>query len=356
MNIHSVGHGHGHPVLPLESTDTLIARQRSELPVTSESLPTNQPEKPAVDPTPVAAPDDEPLEGNDKLPGVLRNLQAGHFKGVADVRLRINFFEELSALASQQSSSTAQAEVGQLLTTVDEQVDQLVASLGIEDADKQDAVTELVTQFETTVQQAVTDFDGKAGESTASLKEVISLAFSALVEQLRELFVPALPAEPDDATDAADGADQVADGQDGSTRLPGATDLGADIGELGAASTSTTQAARGSLGDITASLPEDDLTIGDTVGTDPVAGDTNAPTGEAPAETGDSVSALFDAALETFVSTFNTALADFMGAIQTVSQLADPSPPSGNGRAYNKFLAIYDQLRGIESSDVDALG
>ena len=124
MNVHSVGHGHGQHVKPLETTDSLVIRQRSNLSGTSQPLPVDQPERPSVDPSP----DDESEEGQDKLPGVLRNLQAGHFKGVADVRLRINFFEELSALASQQSRSTAQAEVGTLLTTVNEQVDQLVES------------------------------------------------------------------------------------------------------------------------------------------------------------------------------------------------------------------------------------
>lgn len=32
--------------------------------------------------------------------GVIRNLMAGHFQGVADVRLRINFHDELQALTS----------------------------------------------------------------------------------------------------------------------------------------------------------------------------------------------------------------------------------------------------------------
>ena len=36
--------------------------------------------------------------GETKVRGVIRLLQQGHFKGVADVRLRINFFDELSAI------------------------------------------------------------------------------------------------------------------------------------------------------------------------------------------------------------------------------------------------------------------
>ena len=46
-------------------------------------------EPPVVD---EPAPEEEAREAR----GVIRLLQEGHFKGVADVRLRINFFEELA--------------------------------------------------------------------------------------------------------------------------------------------------------------------------------------------------------------------------------------------------------------------
>ena len=32
------------------------------------------------------------------------------------------------------------------------------------------------------------------------------------------------------------------------------------------------------------------------------------------------------------------------------------SPPNGNGVAYDKFLAIYNELRGLTPADVDELG
>ena len=46
----------------------------------------------------VTTPEAPKNEGG-RAAGVLRNLEAGHFKGVADVRLRINFFDQLSARA-----------------------------------------------------------------------------------------------------------------------------------------------------------------------------------------------------------------------------------------------------------------
>jgi hypothetical protein len=42
-----------------------------------------------------------------QTPGVLRHLQAGKFKGVADVRLRIVFQKQLAELAEQQAKARA---------------------------------------------------------------------------------------------------------------------------------------------------------------------------------------------------------------------------------------------------------
>lgn len=49
---------------------------------------------------PVVAEEPEPTEGEEtqEARGVLRLLQEGHFKGVADLRLRINFAEELAGV------------------------------------------------------------------------------------------------------------------------------------------------------------------------------------------------------------------------------------------------------------------
>lgn len=45
----------------------------------------------------------------EKQKGVIRNLLAGHYKGVADVRLRINFFDELSAIEEGAKMSSLQS-------------------------------------------------------------------------------------------------------------------------------------------------------------------------------------------------------------------------------------------------------
>jgi hypothetical protein len=57
-------------------------------------------------------------EPHPKAYGVLRLIQSGHFKGVADLRLRINFHEQLSAIQE-----------GQRLEAVDSLEDRLILSL-----------------------------------------------------------------------------------------------------------------------------------------------------------------------------------------------------------------------------------
>ena len=48
-------------------------------------------------------------------------------------------------------------------------------------------------------------------------------------------------------------------------------------------------------------------------------------------------------------------LSDLLGAVETNSLLPDPAPAPGNGAAYEKFLAQYDQLRYGESQlDISA--
>ncbi|MCP4247040.1 MAG: hypothetical protein GY778_08315 [bacterium] len=278
--------------------------------------------------------DDQDAQGAEKVRGVIRNLEAGHFKGVADVRLRINFFDELAARASQRAQTTAQAESQQFVATVGEQVDQLVATLAVEDANQQEAVTEIVSEFDAAVQQAVTDF-AASDDGLAGLQEAVGLAFEALVERLRETFAPAPP-------DAADETEE--------------TPLNPQ--------TNTTDALRDAAGP---RQPSDTstATIDDAVGIvditelpaapgDPIDESPGQPTN--PTDPVDPTVTTFDDALASLVTAFDAALADFLGNIKTSYTLPDPAPYGGHGSAYDKFLAIYNQLRGLEDSGVDALG
>jgi hypothetical protein len=60
-----------------------------------------------------------------RLPGVLRLLQEGHFKGVADVRLRINFHEQLQGLQGEALRERAPDAVEAFLAELNKEVDAL---------------------------------------------------------------------------------------------------------------------------------------------------------------------------------------------------------------------------------------
>ena len=57
-----------------------------------------------------------------------------------------------------------------------------------------------------------------------------------------------------------------------------------------------------------------------------------------------------DSSLTVLIEAFEGFLGDYLSSIGSASQLADPAPYDGNGNAYAKFLAIYNELRGVSSA------
>ncbi len=75
----------------------------------------------APEPPSVAEPTGDVRDGagaEGRARGVLRRLQAGHFRGVADVRLRINFWDELRAAQGAELRQEAEATTQRLTETV----------------------------------------------------------------------------------------------------------------------------------------------------------------------------------------------------------------------------------------------
>ena len=93
---------------PTQSASDPENSARAEATVNSEPTPAAEPTKSAPAPentalaeaTETAEPTTEGEKTTGRANGVLRLLDAGHFKGVADVRLRINFHDELSPQAA----------------------------------------------------------------------------------------------------------------------------------------------------------------------------------------------------------------------------------------------------------------
>ena len=89
-----------HPEKP-NRADHFVKATPRETPVKKEITETS-PVPPQVE--------NQAVQDDEKAKGVIRLLQEGHFKGVADVRLRINFFDELTALGLVETQGNAAPE------------------------------------------------------------------------------------------------------------------------------------------------------------------------------------------------------------------------------------------------------
>lgn len=255
---------------------------------------------PNVYPVPVVEPEDvveEPVvsdtkaaeseEVEDEGKGALRLLQDGHFNGVSDVRLRINFHEELAAMEAEEQKAAVEGMIDELLAAISSGLEPFLEMEeeggepegdGVEGVGEEPAavtVGGLAEQFESAVVAAEENFLGAAEPSQEDLAAELTGAFDTLVAGLLELF----------------GTDEETDG--------GVTEEG--------------------------SLPED------VVEPDLSGGEVDV--------------SEFIAALE---SLFGASFEEIMSGLDGASVLGELSEANGNGGAYEKFLAIYNELYGID--------
>ena len=206
----------------------------------------------------------EPQE-NDTRKGVIRNLLEGHYKGVSDVRLRINFFEELAAI-----------EAAEVQTVTDEKVGGVLESVGGVVTEFLEGDNELTEEQSTSVLELHETFNRAVGESQNEPVVDLTTSFDDFVEALRNLFT--LPEQTQEETTTAE------------IEKGGITD-----------SSSTTE------------LP-------------------------------------WETFLDNLQSTFTTAFDELSKAVTDLHVLPELSEPNGNGVAYEKFLAIYNDLRGLNTA------
>ena len=269
---------------------------------------------PAVPKSSGTAPVDTQESG--RAAGVLRNLEAGHFKGVADVRLRINFFDELSARAAAAAQPVVKAQAGDLVSTVNGRVDELVAALAADERTEA-TINGLREQFDGAVQAAVGEFVSGGTVDRAGLAGALQTAFGALVDRLRETLTP----EPPPAGPSPNNPDAEAP----ASTVPVTRNL--DAGAV-------------------ALVEPDTVAPEPTDAVDEPAVLTDAAPPDVVPDTGDDPVVNLDELLKSLTAVFDEALSSFLASITTAMRLPDPSPPSGNGAAYEKFMAIYNDLRG----------
>ena len=239
--------------------------------------------------------------------GVLRLLQEGHFKGVADVRLRINFHDEISAMESAQLKLAADGEVDRFINTVtdflksQEQTDKdLTPVVDAFLADAENAKAKFLTEENLSIDTLINDLKAAFENLVAGLNGLIpetaveELA-PLLTEEIVETVIDTVEEEP-----VAFAADETP----------------------------------------VAEVPIEERPEGTVVTDKP---DVNAP----PLEAEENVDAQISLLIEELTPLFDAAASGLKDALSHTSAFPKLSEPTGNGVAYEKFLNIYNELYGL---------
>lgn len=154
----------------------------------SQASHAHAPSMRAAEKTPRAAESDSQTTApagasGDGVKGVIRLLQEGHFKGVADVRLRINFNEELQALQGEADSQQAQAVVQKLLIDVKASLDTFLVKNSL-DEDSLEAFSGIRASFELKIEGVI------QSETEDDAVEALSAAFEAFLDEVSALLAP----------------------------------------------------------------------------------------------------------------------------------------------------------------------
>lgn len=144
--------------------------------------------------------------------GVLRNLQAGHYQGMAQTRLSVNFSAEIQALVAQEEQSATSGAAAAFKEQATDIVNEFVDGLEEGEFDLE-AVTAAAEQFFAAVDEL--------GESASTLDELrggLADAVGAFSTALNEAM--AVPPPADTADPAGTGGAAVATGAPGGAAAP----------------------------------------------------------------------------------------------------------------------------------------
>lgn len=257
--------------------------------------------------------------GSENQKGVVRLLQEGHFKGVADVRLRINHFQELSAIEDNQLKLFAAENTDNVSTSITETISGFLGNDGQELAiqGEYDAIKELEQIFLQDVNSAKEAFLASEKPSITLFEDDLNNAFQSLIQSLDSLNTTVQT--PTDMEESIESALQTQTGSESPIEQPvqpeaPGTDFLSDTGNQ-----------------------PGPIVTEDMANPDPVT--------IIEPESG------FQAFIEDLSSSFREALDTLMNDMKQSSVLPELSEPEGNGRAYDKFLQIYNQMHGISSTD-----
>jgi hypothetical protein len=277
---------------PISNISLSAPGNRSE--ITEQTDPSNTEAAEEIQNPGVAVDEENPdiNIGTDSKPrGVIRLLQAGHFKGVADVRLRINFHEEITALEQAQAARVAEEGISSLMDSINGEIGGFLQTAEI---------------------------DEETAAAVSEAAEILNASFSEMSENL--------------------GADYA-----GANNLISSLQAGYDdfISTVNAGAVEQPEEDTGETEKIITTqeneiVPAENNEISD-------------PEEEPPAEEPLSPLEQFLAGL---TENFSAGLDELQMSLMEVNVLPELSEPNGNGKAYEKFVSIYNALTEPETESV----
>lgn len=290
MNVHGAGNSQAWGQLRPEQGDMSVLEARHAAREAAKAKPS------AVG---AAGADDE----GGAARGVIRLLQEGHFKGVADVRLRINFFDELQAAGAANAGRSLESGVQDLIAKLGDTSGGPLAALLGTDGMTEDDLAALADGFKQAADEILTKF--RNGETD------LNGALDSLEAALLSLAEPAGPA-------AETLTEPLAEPTKG-TAADTITEMAADI----AAEAETPVKNTEDLSTTITPPPQDQEGVEGT--------------GQ-PAET--------PTANDLVREELTRLMAGLRQSVTDTQALPPLSPPKGNGQAYAKFLEIYNSMVG----------
>jgi hypothetical protein len=253
--------------------------------------------------------------------GVLRLLQQGHFKGTADVRLRINFYDKIAALEAQQLQAVAEEKVDGILDSVNT----ILGALVPEEESPPASNAEPLPAANTDLQPLDTDDDGIT--DTYGLPNTASAFAGVTTEE-----------QPDDLTGLQDIFTQTVTGLKEDFLAAGTPSTSALLEGIQSAFDRLLESLQAALAP--PQQPAEPLpntaqpnTTNEVIEPEPAVESTSESPG----------------LIDELTAAFNAAMDELISGFDSTSTLPPISQPEGNGRAYQKFLDIYNQIR--ETSD-----
>lgn len=258
-------------------------------------------------------------DGNDfgRCHGVWRLLQSGHFRGAADVRHRIRFADRIAEMREQKAAQIADEGVEDILETTAGRISALVES-GTLDENAIDAVNASTGEFTMAMFELSENYTG----DSAALAEQLQTNFESLVTNLQAALTPTAETEEPIVTEPSE------------TIVTNAVSLSISTEIKITTQTVTSQQP------VSAESPADIPSVTEPAVEEPLV---DQPAGDEPAIVEPETSA-FEEFFTQLTATFESSLADLVKSLDNVRVLPEMHRPHGHGRAFSKFLAMYEKI------------